>query len=99
MYIYSVLSAITGSFLAAIPLGMRPAMSVKIVDKTMSKMPCETIRLEKLETSIKFSIMMLIGKLSICATTTPKNPDASPMSSVSALKIREISFFLAPNYA
>jgi len=45
---------------------------------------------------IKFSTMILIGKFKMNATMTPKIPDASPMSNVSALKILEISFLRAP---
>ena len=93
---YSVLKATTGSLLAAILLGNNPAINVSSVDNTIKNKALVTGSDANPGTSIKFSTIRLIGIFNKNETIIPNIPAVNPISKVSALKILDISFFLAP---
>ena len=94
---YSERRATTGSFLEAMPEGIRPAMSVSPMLMATKITPAtggSTARM--LSMSVTTRKMRLIGRHSKSVVRIPMAPAAKPMISVSALNTREISRFEAP---
>lgn len=95
--LYSDLRATTGSFLEAIPDGMRPAMKVR---KTLIRI--SIIAPPSGRTALRAAILVrwiriaFIGISRIRLVTIPMTPAQSPTITVSALKILEMSFLEAP---
>ena len=93
---YSVLSAITGSFLEAILAGINPPIKVKVILIIISIIACIGFRLATPSSLDKLYIILLIGTIKILAITIPKIPLNKPIINVSALNTRVISFLRAP---
>ena len=91
LYVYSVLKAITGSFLAASRDGNRPAISVKVMLNATNAM---AVGMDKLALTLvvptNLWITALIGLSSNNDIPTPNRPDSAPMIKVSALKTCEM---------
>ena len=79
------------------PEGINPASNVKNVESKTRPIAYSGDNSVKSATSIKFKIMMLIGMFNNNVIAMPNTPDTNPMRIVSALKIRAMSFFRAPN--
>ena len=94
---YSERRAITGSFLAAIPEGIRPAIKVRATLMATSITPPSH---GSTATPVMLAKCAIIGfttaTLRSIVTAMPSTPDNSPISTVSALNTREISRLLAP---
>ena len=94
---YSVRSATTGSFFAALAEGIMPAISVKT---TLMPIRISATGKGKIASRLLIPVRVLIikfmGNVKIYVTTTPKSPDVKPMITVSALNIPETSFLDAP---
>ena len=94
---YSVLSATTGSFFAALLEGMIPAISVSsiLISTSMAATYIGSL-------ALRFSIpvtecsIALIGIHRMYVTITPSIPDVNPMITVSALNMLETFLFEAP---
>ena len=93
---YSVLRAITGSFLAAILDGINPAITVNNILIKTSTIPPNTGKEDTLEISVILFITIFIGIFKSIVTIIPIKPDVKPTINVSALNTLEISFLLAP---
>ena len=94
---YSVRNATTGSLFAAIRAGTIPEIRVSAkltTTKTVASTTRNAARLPRF--SIKCATIRFIGQVSKSDTPTPISPANKPIRKVSALKIRDISFFLAP---
>ena len=96
IYYYSLLSAITGSFLAASLDGIRPPINVSMTLMMTSITPPFQGSADTPATLMKLSITLLIGILISTVTPIPMSPEKRPMINVSALNTLEISFFEAP---
>ena len=92
---YSVLSAITGSFLLANLAGINPPIIVSVVEIIISIKACTGFNFATLGNSDNLYIIILAGNVSKKAINIPINPDVTPIINVSALNTRDISFFLA----
>ena len=94
---YSVLSATTGSFFAAILEGISPAIRVSaMLIKTRAVAP-ETGRIADSESiSVREWRTMFIGRIRSSDIPIPSAPATNPTISVSALNTLEISLFEAP---
>ena len=94
---YSVLSAITGSFLAATREGIRPAISVRAI-LIITRMIAPTTGRVALSVArpVREKRIIFIIMLRRSVDKIPIAPAAKPTISVSALNTREISFFDAP---
>ena len=90
---YSVLRAITGSFLLATLDGIKPAITVKTI-LINTNIIAPTIGSDAL-TSIPLALFIIefINTLSITVTPTPINPAVIPTINVSALNTLDISFY------
>lgn len=96
VFLYSLLSATTGSFLAATLAGISPAINVSsMLIRTSAAAPTGGSA-DTPEISEKCSIIRFMGILSSMVTRIPIMPATNPTISVSALKTREISRFEAP---
>lgn len=93
---YSLLSAITGSFLAASLDGISPPINVSMTLIMTNITPPFQGSDDTPATLMKLSITLLIGMLISIVTPIPMSPEKRPIINVSALNTLEISFFEAP---
>ena len=94
---YSVLSAITGSFFAALLDGINPAMSVSSTLMAMRMIAAGTGRIAlKLLMPVRWCTSRLMGMHSRYVTTMPSSTEVNPIMMVSALNILETSRLDAP---
>ena len=96
MLCYSVRSATTGSFFAAIFAGTNPAISVSTILIITRITAPATGSFATPAIVVTFSIIRFAGMHKISVITIPSAPDTKPSISVSALNTRETSFFDAP---
>ena len=95
--LYSVLSATTGSFFAALRDGINPDITVKPILIKTSINAATGFRIAlKSPIPVRACKMILIGMHKRYVTITPKRPEAKPIIKVSALNILETSLFDAP---
>lgn len=95
-YIYSVLSAVTGSFFAAILDGTSPASIVSPTLIATRITPASHGRAASPATPDRCSISRFMGMMSRIVMITPIRPEDRPIINVSALNTLEISDFDAP---
>ena len=95
--VYSARSDSTGSFRAAIPEGIKPAVSVKttLMIISVTAAPTGKVALTIKEVN-RWCSSRLIGIRSNAVIPIPRSPAVSPTIKVSALKTLDISFFEAP---
>ena len=95
--LYSVRNATTGSLLAAILAGTRPAIEVNAILKSIIKSPCKGLSAHMpVIVGSKCVIIKLIGILKMYVTNTPISPAVKPMMTVSALNMLDTSLLRAP---
>ena len=95
LYAYSLLSASTGSFLAACLDGIKPPIKVKITLKT-TRIIAAPIGNTAVMFVFTLWIIALVGISSSIVVRIPSIPENNPTMKVSALNIEEIFFFEAP---
>ncbi len=86
----------TGSFLAAMLLGTKPAINVSMVDKTIKMNALVMVNTAKLLTPTNLLMIKFTGMFKRRANPMPNIPEPKPIKIVSALNILEISFLRAP---
>ena len=93
---YSVLNAITGSFLLAIFAGINPAIIVNIILIATSMIPATAGNDTFISTPVRLNIILFIGIVNNTVIPIPINPEINPIMNVSALNTLDISFLDAP---